>query len=278
VLRRERERRRRRFLPVLICVFLGVGIGVWHNRQAARGRSDIVTSTVRAVGAPVVGAAEGVGGWFSRQWRWMFRGRALAEENRRLRDENDRLKVDNARLAEADATAQRLRAQLGFTFQIPFKRIPADVIARRLHPHSDDFTIRRGVRDGVRNGSTVVVPDGLVGQVGDAGPTASVVVMITDPRSAVGAMIQRPESRALGVCKGDGSPLLSLQYVAGDADVKPGDKVVSSGLGGNKGLFPKGIPIGTVVSVANDTSGAAKKIAIKPFVAFDRLEEVYVLQ
>lgn len=278
MLRRERERQRRRFLPVLICVFLGIAIGVWHNRQTARGKSDIVTSTVRAVTAPIVAAVGGVGDWFGRQWGWLLHGRSLSQENRRLKEENGRLRQENARLVEADAAAQRLRAQLGFTLQIPAKRLAADVIARRLHPHSDDFTIRRGRRDGVRNGSTVVVPSGLVGQVSDAGVTDSVVMMITDPRSAVGAMVQRPESRAVGVCKGDGSSLLNLHYLPRDADIRIGDIIVSSGLGGEKGLFPKGLPIGTVISVAADLSGASKRVQLKPIVALDRLEEVYVLQ
>ena len=202
----------------------------------------------------------------------------MSQENLRLREENDKLRQENARLTEADATAQRLRAQLGFPLQIPAKRLAADVIARSLHPHSDDFTIRRGRRDGVANGATVVVPAGLVGQVSDAGDTASVVIMLTDPRSAVGAMVQRPESRAVGVCKGDGTGLLNLNYLSRDADVKVGDTIVSSGLGGEKGLFPKGIPIGKVESVGMDASGASKVVSVRPVAQLDRLEEVYVLQ
>lgn len=277
MLRKERNRRRR-FLPVLICILLGTAIGLWHNRQTARGRTDIVTSAVRTVTSPVVALFGGVGDWFGRQWGWLLHGRSLAEENRRLRLENDRLRLDNARLVEADATAQRLRAQLGLPFQIPAKRVAADIIARRLHPHSDVFTIGRGSRDGIRPRDTVVSPAGLVGQVSEVGPTNAVVVMLTDTFSAVGAMVQRSTSRAVGVCKGDGSGNLSLQYLSRDADVKVGDTIISSGLGGDKGVFPKGIPIGTVTSVSVDASGATKQVVVKPSVQFDRLEEVYVLE
>jgi rod shape-determining protein MreC len=277
LLRKERNRRSR-FLPVLICIFLGTAIGLWHNRQTARGRTDIVTSAVRTVTSPVVALFGGVGDWFGRQWGWLLHGRSLAEENRRLRLENDRLQLDNARLVEADATAQRLRAQLGLPFQIPAKRIAADIVARRLHPHSDVFTIGRGSRDGILPRGTVVSPAGLVGQVSEVGPTNAVVVMLTDTFSAVGAMVQRPASRAVGVCKGDGSGNLSFQYLARDADVKVGDTIISSGLGGDKGVFPKGIPIGTVISVSVDASGATKQVVVKPSVQFDRLEEVYVLE
>lgn len=278
MLRRERERRRRRFLPVLICVLVGTAIGVWHNRQTARGRTDFVTSSVRAVTTPVISVVGGIGDWLGGQFGWLFRGRSLAAENRALREENDRLKQDNARLTEADISASRLRAQLGFPFQIPAKRLAADIVERQLHPHSDDFTIHRGTRDGLLRGAPVVVPAGLVGQVYDAGDTTSVVVMVTDTLSGVGAMVQRPESRAVGVCKGDGTGSLSLQYLARDADVKVGDTIISSGLGGTTGIFPKGIPIGVVTRVVNDTSGATKQVTVRPSVRFDRLEEVYVLQ
>jgi rod shape-determining protein MreC len=277
MLRREREFNRRKLFVILLCIGLGVGIGLWHNRQVARGRSDFVTSTVRTVSTPFVTALDATSRWFGSHFGWLIHGRSLAAENRQLRDENARLRAENARLAEADITSQRLRAQLGFQGQPPANKIAADILSLRPNGNFETMVINRGARDGVHNNSVVVSPKGIVGHVYGVGPTTADVQLITDSAAAVGAMVQRPQSRAQGVCKGNGGPLLTMAYVDGAADVKAGDVIISSGMGGAAGVFPKGLPVGTVVRVANDASGSTKRVTVRPAVDMDRLEEVYVL-
>lgn len=277
MLRRERESSRRKFLVALTCIALGIAIGIWHNRQVARGRSDIVTATVRTVTAPFVSALDGTSRWFSGQFGWLLHGRSPAAENRRLRDENGRLREANARLMEAEITAQRLRAHLGFESRPPPNKIAADIVSLRPNANFETMVINRGTRDGVRVNSVVVSPKGVVGHVSGVAPTTADVLLITDSMSAVGSMVQRPESRAQGVCRGNGSPVLTMAYVDGAADVKAGDVIISSGMGGSNGVFPKGLPVGTVARVSNDASGSTKRVTVKPAVDMDRLEEVYVL-
>lgn len=278
MLRKERESRWRHYVGALFFVLFGIGIGIWHNRMGAQGQSDGLTSLVRTVTVPLVSGLSNAGQWFSRQVGWLFRGRALEEENRRLREEAAWLREENARLREAEITAQRLRKQLGFAATPPADRIAADVIARRPNPHFETLVISRGSRDGVRLQSVVVAPQGLVGHVYDVAPTSAAVLLLTDSNSAVGAMVQRADSRATGICKGNGTERLSMTYLDHAASVKVGDRIISSGLGGEKGVFPKGLVIGTVTEIANDATGAARHVFVQPAVDFDRLEEVYVLR
>ena len=223
-------------------------------------------------------AASGISGWCGRQTNWVFHGRYLDTENRILREENARLLEENARLHEADATAQRLRLQIGFAASPPSHKLPADVISVRPNPNFETIVIARGSRDGVRLNSVVVSQLGLVGHIFDVAPTSSAVVLLTDANSSVGAMVQRPESRAIGVCKGSGSSLLSMAYLSREAGIKLGDVIISSGLGGEMGIFPKGVVIGSVTSISSDAAGSTLKISVKPSVNFGRLEEVYVLK
>lgn len=220
----------------------------------------------------------GISRWFGRQVGWLFHGRTEDAENRRLREENDRLREENARLRESEAEAGRLRLQAGFPDQAPAKKVASDVISIRPASGFETMVINRGSRSGVHVHSVVVCPRGLVGQISDVAPTSSVVQLLTEVSSAAGARVQRPESRAIGICKGDGSALLNLAYLNPDADVKVGDTIVSSGLGGAMGVYPKGVIIGQVLTVLNDGSGSSKLVKVRPAVDFSRLEEVYVLR
>jgi rod shape-determining protein MreC len=278
VLPNQRGSRRLRLATVLVFVLLGVAFGMWHNRTSARRRPDPITSSTRTVTTPLVGAVVSVREWFGRQTGWLLRGRSLARENVGLRTEVARLREENARLHEADNTVQRLRRQLGFQDVPVIKRIAADVLAIRPNPSFETLVIHRGSRDGVRVDSVVVAPEGVVGHVYDVAPTTAAVLLVTDANSAVGAMVQRAASRAVGVCHGTGGALLTMSYLDQDADVRVGDTIVSSGMGAEQGVFPKGLVIGTVTRVGRDAAASARLVLIRPAVDVRRLEEVYVLR
>ena len=271
-------RRHSRHLGIAICLALGMTLGAWHNRAAANGRIDVVTSSVRTLTSPFILLTSNVGRWIGRQVGWIFHGKSTDSELRRLQRENVQLKEEVARLREAEITAARLRSQLGFASSVSPKKLPADVVAFRPIEGIDTVVIGRGSGSKVRIHDVVVTPTGLVGQVMDVAPTTASAILLTHPESSVGAMVQRAESRAVGICKGNGTELLSLAYLSQTADVKVGDTIVSSGLGAEYGVYPKGIVIGTVVTVAPDASGSSKFVQVKPAVDFTRMEEVYVLK
>ena len=222
-----------------------------------------------------MGAMGRVSQWFGRQSEWIFRGRRFAEENRRLQGRIAELEGENAALKEKSARYDQLRDDLGFVKQATSTLLPADILSRWIDFKFETLIVARGANDGVKKDSIVITRNGLVGRVTEVtGGTAS-ALLITDQKSGVGARVQRPESRALGVCKGMNSPFLTLTYLDNAADIKPGDEIVTSGIGG---VFPGGIRIGTVIEVKPDPSSAVKTAKVRPIVNFDRLEEVYIIK
>jgi rod shape-determining protein MreC len=278
VLRKDREKRNGKYLSILLCIILGVTLGVIHNRNAQKGRSDAFTSVIRTATSPFIGAISGTGKWFNRQFGWLIHGKTLAAENRVLRSQNQALQEEVAQLREDEIDAQRLRSELGFASSPPYHKIPAVIIAIRPNPNFETMTIQRGSRDGIRPDSVVVSPQGVVGHIFDVGLITSSVLLLTDSNSAIGAMVQRMDSRSIFVCKGNGTSMLSVAYLDRNADIRIGDTIISSGLGGQGGIYPKGLVIGTVYSITTDVADSSRHILIKPAVNFDRLEEVYILQ
>ena len=135
------------------------------------------------------------------------------------------------------------------------------------------MTISAGSAAGVMRNQAVVTADGLVGRIdGVPGSRNSIVSLLNDPSNAVAAVVER--SRVQGVFQyvgGTGRLLHVLQA----ADVDIGDVVKSSGLGG---IYPEGLMIGRVVSVADDPDGVTRMVVVETSAALDRLEEVFVLR
>lgn len=272
-MRSETTPHARRYWAALSFLLLGVVLGVWHNRATVGGRQDPAVGFVRGVLATPVGWVNGISRWCGRQTGWLFHGRAAEAENRQLKERVAQLEGENAALKEAQVNLDRLRDDLGFARSNKPRLLAADITARKTDPKFDTLIINRGSRDGVRINSMVRTRNGLVGRVFEVTPGTASVLMLTDQKCGVGARVQRAASRAVGVCEGNNSSRLEMKYLPGDADIKPGDLIVTSGMGG---LFPAGQGIGTVESVKADENNVGKTAVIRPFVEFDRLEEVYV--
>jgi rod shape-determining protein MreC len=189
-----------------------------------------------------------------------------------LRDRVATLEGENNQLKEAQIDLDRLRADLGFAGTAKHRYIAADIIAMKPDPKFDTMVIGRSGGDGVKSSSVVVNRDGVVGRVFEVDPGSAAVLMLTDQKSGVGARIQR--SRAIGICEGDNSPTLSMLGLPNTADVRVGDAVVTSGLGG---VYPGGLLLGSVSEVLRDAANGGMVVRVKPQVAFDRLEEVYII-
>ncbi len=199
------------------------------------------------------------------------------DKNRQLQAENDALKAKAASSAELESENIRLRNLLNYkqTHQ-EFDLLSATIIARDSTTWSNHIIINRGTDDGVQKNMTVITPDGLVGSVRNAYGSYSEVELITDPRSAVSAIVQRADSRIAGVVKGttDFDSSINMNNIPQNANIVEGDLIITSGLGG---IYPKGIPIGTVLSLKNDSGGLLQYAVLYPCVDFQRLEEVFVI-
>jgi rod shape-determining protein MreC len=118
----------------------------------------------------------------------------------------------------------------------------------------------------------IITPEGVVGKVLAVYPDTSQVLLLSDKESGVGALLET--SRAQGPVRGTGDPLLDLEYVGNDTKVQPGELVLTSG---QDRIFPKDLPVGTVVEVHPDHKGPFQTILVKPAAQLDGLEEVLVL-
>ena len=157
-----------------------------------------------------------------------------------------------------------------------FDFVTATVIGRDPGNWTSTIIINRGLADGITKDMPVVTPQGLAGNVISVFNNTSKVQLILDPRSAVGSLVQRPESRVAAIVEGYGpNPLTPRMInVARDADIIKGDKIITSGFGG---IYPKGLLVGEAVDVINEEGGLLKYAILKPAVDFDRLEEVFVI-
>ena len=197
------------------------------------------------------------------------------QQNQLLRSEVEQLRVQNVQANEYAAENIRLRELLGYTQSArQFDLVMARVIGREPTTWTRMIVIDRGTQHGVQKNMAVITARGLVGTVTDAGPISSKVQLILDPRSAAGALVQR--SRVAGVVKGtpDDAMHPRMVNVPKSQDMAVGDIVVTSGFGG---IYPKGIMVGTVSAVKNDSGGLLHYAVIEPATDFQRLEDVAVI-
>lgn len=204
----------------------------------------------------------------------------VREENKRLHQRVMELALKNFWLNEAHLENQRLKGLLDFRSELKHQVIPADIVAKDPNRAYFSIMINKGFQDGVRKNMPVVNTRGLVGKIVDVSSRSSTVQLMTDPSFRASALDKR--SRVFGIIKSQAGFALRLENIPLQEDVRVGDLVISSGLGG---IFPLGLQIGTVTAVESretfskeDRSfGIFKMIQVNPSVDFSSLEEVFVL-
>ncbi len=196
----------------------------------------------------------------------------VARENDRLQFEVQRLISEKSKLVERLARRKRLSKLMAYEDDLRRETVSASVIGRDATQWSKMVVIDKGTRDGIRNYLAVVTASGVIGKIIHAGPSTSKVLLIIDSRSAVDALFQG--SRVSGVVVGVGGDECELKFVPNTANVKVGDYVLSSGLGG---VFPKGLIIGKVSQVSVKKQSLFQDVTLVPSSDLSRLEEVLVL-
>lgn len=196
----------------------------------------------------------------------------LRTENARLRQQVDAMREETSRLREQAQATQRLERLLQLRGQLPYQTTTARVITRDPTSWFNTLVVDRGTRDGIRRNAPVATAEGLVGRVIEVNATTSRVLLIGDSRSAVGVLVQG--SREAGVVEGRGGMRLHLRYLAPTVQVRVGDVVVTSGLGG---IFPRGLAVGTIVKIAKEEGGLLQEADVSPAASLNRVEEVLIL-
>ncbi len=205
-------------------------------------------------------------------WAHYFSLVNVSEENGRLSRELHGALADRHRCEEIELTNTRLRELLGLKERLKQPLITAQVIGKDPSPWFQSMVVDKGSREGVQKGSPVITAQGVVGLVIEVTSRYSKVMLITDPNSAVDAVVQR--SRARGIIKGGTSGYCILNYVLRKHEVATGDTVIASGM---DGVFPKGLPVGHVTGISQNESEIFQDVTVTPFVDFERLEEVLIV-
>lgn len=196
----------------------------------------------------------------------------LAEENQSLRNA---LLISSARLARLQTAAAenaRLRGLLGAAEQGGLNVQLAPILDISLDPTRQRLILDIGAEQGVTVGQPVIDAGGLLGQVIAVRPSTATVLLLTDPDHAVPVAVSRNGIRLVSYGRGD---RLELANVPTSSDVKVGDLIVTSGLGGR---FPPGFPVGTITALRRDESRAFLIGDLKPSAQLDRGRDVLLLR
>ena len=202
--------------------------------------------------------------------------RELLKQIDSLRRENQQLKEQEIQSAAIARENDQLRALLNWQRQVPWKLKLANVVTRDPANWWRTVQIDLGTRDGVRENLPVLTSSGLVGRVASVKPSSAQVVLIGDPNCRVSALVEN-SARDTGVLLASGpldTSLIELTYLASSANLKSGQSVITSGLGG---VFPKGIPIGQIVDARSVEFGLYTEARVKLNADLGSLEKVWVL-
>jgi rod shape-determining protein MreC len=213
----------------------------------------------------------------SAAWNWLQESFATRDA---LRSENNRLRVQ-ARAAELRAmryeALERENAQLrGLKDALPSvseRWLVAEVVNVQLNSLRQRVLLNRGGSNGVFRGQAVLDERGLLGQTVHVGPWSAEVILITDPEHAVPVQVERTGLRTIAVGAGD-TASLALPYLPANADVKPGDLLITSGLGG---VFPAGYPVARITEVHRDAIQPLAQVRATPLGRVDLDREVMLV-
>ena len=238
-----------------------------------RGRAVPAADALALLTTPVQSALARVNRAAVTVWSTYLDWKNVRAENRRLRDENQRLRVESLQVSETVEENQRLRRLLALQERLPLTTVSAEIIAREWGGWVRSITVNRGRGDNIVRLTAVIAPDGLIGRVVEVRSGASIVQVLTDPASTVGAHVVR--TRTAGIVEGDARGTMRLKYMAREGGgIKVGDLIVTSGAGG---VFPRGIPIGRVRAIDDRGSALFHYAALTSVVDFARVDEVLLL-
>lgn len=198
---------------------------------------------------------------------------SLQPDNKRLKEEALKLKEELARRRDESFENKTLRSLVHFASKYGQEGIPAEVIGRDVADWFSSIQVDKGAASGVKKYVVAVTPEGLVGCVSEVFSYSSRIRLIMDYRSAVPAIVS--ETRSLGIVYGGEGHLLTMKYIGSDSHVKPGNRVYTSGLGT---VFPKGVLIGEIISIRDESGSLFKSAGIKPAVDFGALENLLLVK
>src|SRR5882762_9859418 len=204
-------------------------------------------------------------------WHNYFYLRGVRAENRNLKQQIERMSLEQVRMSQDADQARRLQALLAFKEQFISRTMAAQVIGSSGSELSRAVYIDKGESDGIKPDMAVITADGIVGKVLRAYGSTSLVLLINDQTSGVGAILDK--TRLQGILRGTPGGEVVLEKVMSDEAVPAGEMLLTSG---GDGIFPKGLLVGRVTKVAPGNE-LFLNIRVRPAADLSKLEEVLVV-
>ena len=200
--------------------------------------------------------------------------RELQEENASLRTQQLMLNTQLQKLESLEAENRRLRALLDSSFQVGNRHmLIAGLLSVDMDPYRHQIEVNKGSLDHLFEGQPLLDSQGVMGQLIHVGPLTATAMLITDPSHAIPVQINRTGLRTIAL--GTGSiDRLELPHIPTNADVRVGDLLISSGLGGR---FPPGYPVAEVINVEQDPGNTFSEVSARPRAHLDRSREVLLV-
>lgn len=237
-----------------------------HHLEGIRATLSVLLSPLRVI----VNLPHTAGQWFSETLASRDR---LQQENQELRKENLLLQARQQKLAALEAENMRLRNLLDSSFKIGDRVLIAELVAVDLDPYRQQVLVNKGSSSGVYEGQPVLDADAVMGQVTHVTPFSSTVLLITDAGHALPVQVNRNGLRTVAVGTGRINRL-ELPHLPNNADIRIGDLLVTSGLGGR---FPPGYPVAVVTSVEREAGQPFAKVTARPSAHLERTREALLV-
>jgi rod shape-determining protein MreC len=264
------------FLVAVLLVQV-IGLAMQIRRPNPNGGDGKTVRLVRywaiSLMSPPEKVVHGTGSGVRGMWSNYLDLRHVRQQNQELKERVSRLQLEQAGLLEDARQGQRLQALLGFKEHYIYSTVPAQVIGTSGTDQSRILTIDKGSKDGLRPDMAVITPDGIVGKLRDVFGHTSQVLVINDQTSGAGVLLE--STRLRGVLRGNALGQPQIINMLPDERIKPGERVITSG--GDQ-IFPRGLPVGVVTQVVEDTSNPPYvDILIKPAANLGHVEELLVI-
>ncbi len=261
-------------LLTILVVLVILAVSTAGNRPSVTWAEDAVNTVIQPFQKFSIRSSNAIIDFFER----LFKTTEADKENEQLRVRLAQYETMESELASLRQENERLKELLGYAETLEgYTYVTAPLIGRSQGIWFSEFTVGAGRNQGVTEDMAVITGAGLVGRVSSVSANTCKVVSIIDATSDVSVMVER--TRDYGFARGNleagGNDTLELYYLPTGSDLVPGDAIVTSGI---DGVFPKGIPMGSVLEVSRASAEQEEKDAlVQPAVDFLRLEEVIIL-
>jgi len=237
----------------------------FHYAEALRGLIAVIAYPLQRAALAPVELAQRIGGYFTSQSR-------LTDENADLRAKLVAAEAETRRLEALEADAVQLRRLAGAAERQPRAARAAEILYASRDPYTQKVWLDRGAQQEISGGSPVIDETGVIGQVTRVNALMSEVTLITDRDQATPVQVARNGLRA--VAFGTGAGMLELRFMAANAEIEAGDRLVTSGI---DGTYPPGLPVARVLRVERDAARAFARIVCEPAAGVERGRFVLVL-